>query len=376
MLEKLEACDWSTLYHAYGVADDVPELLSDLTSPDDQRRSDARWHLYGTIFHQGARYEASPYAVPTLLALAARPTVPERDQIVRLLTSLAIGYEEWWLPAGHPPVADLVARRPSWLNREDLRHHLATYGAVSDGVPVLRGLLNDPDPAVRASAAHALAWFPDHAAETLPPLLSACDDPAPIVAATALVATSLLSTSDDALVVERLRSAFDRSEPAISTGGAIGLAWLAGADAPPQIAGVLVGWATEDDDVRAEKVPFMFLGGDLRAAATSALARLGGTATRVWVGPLCTRLPTVSRFRAAVLLETLLGAAFPDSRPGPTPNTPFGELTPLQQASLRALLASPHAFDDVCVPAGMRRLGQTYAGLRAYYEQGARAATT
>lgn len=102
MLEGLSHVAWAELEHAYGSAADVPDLIRALRAADPEIRRKARWHLYGNIFHQGTRYEASAYAAPFLLELLADPTTPERTAILGLLTSLAIGYDESWLPDAFP----------------------------------------------------------------------------------------------------------------------------------------------------------------------------------------------------------------------------------------------------------------------------------
>ena len=102
MLEGLTTIRWADLEHAYGCADDVPDLIVALRSPEPKAREQARWHLYGNIFHQGTRYEASAYAVPFLLELLADPDTQARPDLLELLTSLAIGYDECWLPEGFP----------------------------------------------------------------------------------------------------------------------------------------------------------------------------------------------------------------------------------------------------------------------------------
>src|SRR5690349_20464965 len=102
MLAGLSHVAWAELEHAYGSAADVPHLIRALASPDPQERENARWGLYGNIFHQGTRYQASAYAVPFLLELLADPAMPDRVDILTLVTLLAIGYDESWLPDGFP----------------------------------------------------------------------------------------------------------------------------------------------------------------------------------------------------------------------------------------------------------------------------------
>jgi HEAT repeat protein len=92
MLEKLDSIDWSELSHAYGEASDVPELIRNLASSDEEIRDEALSELFGTIVHQGTVYEASAYAVPFLIELLEEPAVEGKDRILDLLCALATGY--------------------------------------------------------------------------------------------------------------------------------------------------------------------------------------------------------------------------------------------------------------------------------------------
>lgn len=92
MLESLDTVPWSTLSHAYGPAEDVPLLLRSLTGSDDEVRGKALHSLYGNIFHQGTRYQATPYAVPFLYELVSNPEIRGRDEIVMLLVHVALAW--------------------------------------------------------------------------------------------------------------------------------------------------------------------------------------------------------------------------------------------------------------------------------------------
>ena len=59
MLEQLDEVAWASLSHAYGSADDVPELIRAPASPDGELRESALSELYGNIVHQGTRWEAT-----------------------------------------------------------------------------------------------------------------------------------------------------------------------------------------------------------------------------------------------------------------------------------------------------------------------------
>jgi hypothetical protein len=137
-----------------------------LRSTDPEVRSEAEHRHYSTILHQGSRYEASAYAVPFLLEILADPATPDRHRVVYLLTTLAVGYDESWLPHGFPIAA----------HRESAAGHRVDTEAERD---YRRWILN-----------HEVedGWFPENAAATVPNLIrlvrGESDDG---VAATALV---------------------------------------------------------------------------------------------------------------------------------------------------------------------------------------------
>ncbi len=70
---------WAALQHAYGAADDIPELLANLSIPKDERSEDDpiedTWEeLWSSLCHQGDVYSASFAAVPHIVnALLLQP---------------------------------------------------------------------------------------------------------------------------------------------------------------------------------------------------------------------------------------------------------------------------------------------------------------
>jgi hypothetical protein len=158
----------------------VPDQIRSLCNPDPKPREQALWQLYGNIFHQGTRYQATPYAIPFLYELIRDPKTPARDQIVYLLVNLALGYEEACLPGG---VDSTVLKRyfeeaDSQLSASQRAHcdkygfgprvELECYGAVEKGVAVLMPLVDDPDIHLGRAAVYSLAWFPSYAAGSIP----------------------------------------------------------------------------------------------------------------------------------------------------------------------------------------------------------------
>ncbi len=88
MLEGLDEVDWSRLNHPYGDAGDVPGLIRDLASDDEEARSDAREMLSDRLCEYG-EIEVTTRAIPFLNELAAQPDVEERDEILEFLAGLA-----------------------------------------------------------------------------------------------------------------------------------------------------------------------------------------------------------------------------------------------------------------------------------------------
>lgn len=167
MLEQLNAIPWERLHHAFGSAADVPGLLRALArSGIDQE--EAISELFGNIWHQGTVYEASSYAVPFLVEIAAVPTITRRDEILGLIGALADGRS--YLAVHADPnlkTAELFRQKPDFEER--LETELADVGrtrmAVFEHREMFQRLLSDAAPLVRAGAAYVLSRFPEHSSE-------------------------------------------------------------------------------------------------------------------------------------------------------------------------------------------------------------------
>jgi hypothetical protein len=90
-LEGLDRIPWAKLTHAYGSAEDVPEQLRALRPASPDIDEPPLYQLFGNIYHQGTVSEATSYAVPFLIELAADPETPDRIGILELLASIADG---------------------------------------------------------------------------------------------------------------------------------------------------------------------------------------------------------------------------------------------------------------------------------------------
>lgn len=156
---SLDEVDWGRFHHAYGTADDVPDLLRALSARDQQRASASLSTLWNLVRHQGGSSAPAALAVPFLLRAAAERAVHNRAQLLLLAAEaghrnhfgrdrredlLQVGYlpeEAAFDSSGYPAQWTLQAARD----------------ALTAGAPLLIELLDDPDPAVRAYAAYALA---------------------------------------------------------------------------------------------------------------------------------------------------------------------------------------------------------------------------
>ncbi|GIG56249.1 hypothetical protein Lfu02_06210 [Longispora fulva] len=366
MLDGLDTVNWARLGHAYGPADDVPALIRALRSPEEKDRAAALDQLYGNIYHQGTRYEATAYAVPFLLEVLAEPGARDRAELLGLLAAITVGYDESWLPDPIPIAqfrddavggAALLAAAPhpgdpgydedgdhTYLERltpeEDLQleGHVAVeaYDAVRAGVPLLRDLLGAPEQGVRTMAAYTLAWFSEDAAGSVPALaaLAATEENEDVVA-TALVAIGLLGgPAPDLLTDER---------PAVRWAAAVAGACVLGHDAGPDIVAELLSWARGGGGSR-EEIPF--LDGDLAGYAGMALCQAGPQHSDVAYEALLVRIPDVSGTETLPVLAEALRLAFPA---GPLPEgAPAGDLDDRQRHLARILAehAGPWRIGD------------------------------
>ncbi|MFD0475671.1 HEAT repeat domain-containing protein [Nonomuraea thailandensis] len=130
----LDEVRWSRMRHAYGSAGDVPELLRGLAHPDPAVRETALDGMYAGAHHQGDVYPCTLAAIPFLLRIAARPGLPGRAEVVRLLAGIG------------------SAEDPDELSGP----YRKANQAVAAAYPLWERLLEDADPRVREAAAEVL----------------------------------------------------------------------------------------------------------------------------------------------------------------------------------------------------------------------------
>ena len=338
-LAGLDGIDWAGLDHAYGSAEDVPDLLRALSSSDEDEREAALGELFTTVFHQGSRYGASAAAVPFLLGLASHPGTPERTWPLYLAAALAVGYDEAHLPSG----VDIATWREeaarlretgdrdhfdfAWTLRS-VEAELAAYDAVRAGMPTVRTLLGDDVAGVRATAAYTAGWFPEEAAATLPALEALLESERDTnVIAHALVAAGLL---DGRALLPRFREHLAGAEPLPRWAAATALARLGAADAPV-IAELAASSASPPEGHVA------FLEGDLRLYSALTLVALDEVPPDA-VDAVLDGLSRTSDDASFPMAEAALKLTF---RTPALPLPRFADLTPAQQRTVRTIAELP-----------------------------------
>ncbi|WP_436770966.1 hypothetical protein [Yinghuangia sp. YIM S09857] len=207
MLDGLDAVAWATLSHAYGSAEDLPSLLREAAADDPERREEAVQELFGTVWHQGTVYSATPHAVPFIAELAVHGP-GHRGDMLHLLACVVEGGDDCGgdaeaVEAGRRAVCVLLTN-PSDLSRlsglpglagdadrEVREAWLRVVAACGSGAAPLLPLLDErlrveSDPVVRADVVTTFSKVDPSAASVAARLRPLERDPAPQVRFAAL----------------------------------------------------------------------------------------------------------------------------------------------------------------------------------------------
>lgn len=177
MLDGLDEINWSSLTHAYGKADDVPELLKTLLSSNKEERDDALYDLFGNIWHQGTVYDATPHAIPFLIELLQNEITPDREGVTHLLTVIAAGSGFLEVHAQTPD--EMVKWSKTLTNdgrdfekerEEERRIVTAVREACRPHLALFLPYLEDPNSRIRDVIAQAFSKYPEERDWLLPAL--------------------------------------------------------------------------------------------------------------------------------------------------------------------------------------------------------------
>jgi HEAT repeat protein len=368
MFEKLDAIDWAALSHAYGSAEDVPELLRALVSDDEETRHGALDALYGNIWHQGTIYEATGYAVPFLFEIAADERLPDRREVLELLHAIAEGTSYLDVHQHLSFVGERLKEQPTFEadKARELQFVERAVDRIVERVPALLKLVaGDRDPQVASQAAKVIAACRDRARSALPELMRIARGAAdPDLRASVLFTVACL---DIGAARHALLEGLDAPHPMTALAAALALGLLAKPPLEPRAIEVLLEHLGDLERVDYERFPF---GDDQAADIARALGNadpaIRARAAQALLGHA--KNQKVGIFSAA---EPLLLLAFPERRERPD----LESLSPLQRevlsliakntwTKLRGSWSTFANFSQLLREYGLEELGERVAGYR------------
>lgn len=402
LLAGLDEVDWANLNHAYGTADDVPGQLRALCGDDEQAQQEAFGSLFNHLAHQGTRCQASPHAVPFLARIALGGPRSARELALRLLTGLAVNWDEeceiidgadiaaWRAEAAENSSDKLLVlyeealateqdeqrRRDlqgtrDWLaagNPIDLRDSsVRSYDAVLAELPALLTLLDDENPQIRTRTAYLLAWFPDLADTSLPLLLDlAAHEHDAVAKATSLVAAGIVGTT---ALAGTLAADLDAGDSLVRWAAATAIAQTA-RSADAELDAPLLGRAVAELAAAAAApapVPATdYNQGDFHGHTADTLLALPSSPTSRAAVAAC--LPSINPSGRAFVAKAVLPDLFPGPLPDPRPL--YASLSRPQQQLLRALADLGEGWwntaGDIGENLATYGLPATQTGLRTY----------
>jgi hypothetical protein len=258
-LDGLDDIAWRALDQAYGSAAEIPASLRQLL--DSETWMPALGALYGSIYHQGSLYTATPHAAAWLVRIAAFEETPARDQILVLLARLT-ARESWFAVPG-------PSLEPAMDDGEHRRLLDATRAAILAEARALMPGLSDRSSKVRAASAFLFGCLPEleHAAKPALRVAIARERNDRVRAAMILALFRLAPSEDDAAHALALMRGprggrgehapwLSPAPPAQRLACAIALAWALGARAPNDVVtrlheGVTAAPPTDDDEEAA-----------------------------------------------------------------------------------------------------------------------------
>ena len=195
---KIEDIDWNRLEHAYGRAEDVPELLRQLAGGDSSALDD----IAGGLFHQRSVYSATAAAFPFLVDAATGNALDSQDRAT-LIHSMSAASPD--LPGGEdePWVAELDQ-------------------AFRAGFPRLMAMFGGGDAPLRAALALLAASAPSLAVAYLDEIRAAGEGADEPLATLIALAVAVIEGADDAALAELISRACEvepEAEEMLEEGG-------------------------------------------------------------------------------------------------------------------------------------------------------------
>ncbi|TFG17438.1 MAG: HEAT repeat domain-containing protein [Promethearchaeota archaeon] len=361
MFEGLDDVDWDNLEHAYGKASDVPILLKDLISKDPETRENALWELYGNIYHQGTRYEATVYAIPFIFQVIRAPTTPQKADLIRFTVDLALGYPEAFLPKG-PNVEDWmddVAYLKIELEEEDngnkdyldwYKHidaYIDCYKAVLKEVPTYIQFVKDTDENIRLNAIFALAWFREEAKTSITKIRELLKkEENPILIASILITLSMLGAYLNDISDRNIFKQYIDGEYSflIKISAAIGMINILQENTEKETLDFLISNLEKLSQLETSPGSFPWNDGDLVGYVADVLKFFGVESPEIIVPAFCNILKKLTGFRAFNLINALFWIVFPDIPDGD--QWTLKELNKYQKQVLRVIAGNINIWES------------------------------
>ncbi|MDG6103172.1 hypothetical protein Daura_16840 [Dactylosporangium aurantiacum] len=283
--------NWDTVYGCDGTSGHVPALLRALAGPDPA--PEAYSALFGHLYHQGARWQASAVVVPFLVDLVDDPATPDRAALAGMLAAVAVGdHRDDQLPfdvdAAYPDAGAITDEQVRQLNlflagewpdddpAEEFfwdrsgpdRWARDAYLALAARAATVTGWVGDADAGLAAVAAALLAWLPP-APDAVAALLAVPAGPARASANLTLAHLPAGGGRVDA----RLRALLDDPDARVALTAAIALAYRHGPATPEPALTMLAEAADHDRPLPADVPGWDFRA--LRGFVALALTRIG-----------------------------------------------------------------------------------------------------
>lgn len=311
MLEGLEVINWHALEHAYGMADDLPDLLRSLASADAPFRQDALSKLYSNIYHQGTVFEATVYAIPFLIELIQTEAVKDRDKILIYLAHLARGHsylEEHQNLLFYSDELDnsefqvQIQQETTWA-----RH--VNY-AVCSGTNIYLNLLEHNDSKFRTAAPYILACCQQRASEIIPHLKHCLAQERSLqVKASLILSLGLLELPQLANIELFIQFLSSEESDLVRLSAAMALVRLAKDKTSLEAIAILVETIKNPESVRESYARLPWANSDVISDACACLCYLGA-AGNVVIPALINALRTIDSYSALSVVRTLLYLAF------------------------------------------------------------------
>lgn len=297
MLEALDTVPWRTLEHAYGEASEVPRLIRDLASSQEEVRQAAQTTLGFTVYHQGTVYSSTAYVVPFFCELL-EATQREEDKFWFLTFFIDI--------ACASSVPDVDVRLDPQRNAE-ARWVKAAKEAVSAGYSTYLRLLEEEDAKLRAYAALTLGLCQFHAEQVTPTMREHLVlEEAQMVRASILLSLGQLMPWNEQTHTFFIQLLSDQTRPVERIAAAIACAFSAREATPPAVVQVLLEGFEQPSSVGEAFRALPYAEYDLHVCLSQAFRAIGLALAPVVVPTLLYALKRSDYFSALVLVDHLL----------------------------------------------------------------------